>query len=393
MVKKVAIIIERADARRGGAERSTFEVAEALSALGLHVDVLAAKGVAGPNVHLLCEHISGKRVRLAVFAQALRQHLAHTSYDIVHSVLPFDFADLYQPRGGTYAESICRNAATYRSPLARFYKRITAGANHRRAKLLAAERKLCQGSQGPTIAALSRYVAAQFQEHYATDPARIVLTLNGVKLAPQMDSAAAGQLRRQFLDGLGVEASVDPVLFLFAAHNFRIKGLGRLLEALRLVRRTRTERPARVIVAGGHTRRGQNLARRLGVEEYVLFLGASRNVRDVLSISDVGILPTYCDACSRFIMEALVAGKPVITTRFNGAADHFTDGRHGRVVDSPDNIPALAEAIRHFTSTANLAAAARAIRQDDLARRISIERVAGDLVGVYDAILTRKERR
>jgi UDP-glucose:(heptosyl)LPS alpha-1,3-glucosyltransferase len=393
MVRKVAIIIERADAARGGAERSIFEVAEALSALGVQVDVLAAKGVAGPNVQLLCEHIPGKRVSLAAFAQALKEHLARADYDIVHSVLPFEFVDFYQPRGGTYAESMCRNVVTYRSPIARFYKTITACANRRRAELLAAERKLCRGAQGPKIAALSRYVAAQFQEHYATDPARIVLTLNGVKLDPPVDAAVVSKLRGQLLDGLGVAEDAGPVLFLFAAHNFRLKGLDRLIEALRMVHEAPTERPAHVIVVGAGTGRSRHLARRLGVDQHLLFLGAVKDLRNILALSDVGILPTYCDASSRFILEALAAGKPVITTRFNGATDHFIDGRHGKVVDAPDDIPALAEAIRHFTSTANLDAAARAIRQDDLARRISIERVARDLLGVYDAVLERKGRR
>ena len=392
MVRKVAIIIERADAALGGAERSMFEVAEALTALGLQVDLLAAKGAAnGPNVHLLCEHVPGRRVSLAVFARALKQHLARTDYDLVHSVLPFEFADLYQPRGGTYAESMLRNVATYRNPLARFCKRITARANRRRAELLSAERKLCQGSRGPMIAALSQYVAAQFQEHYATDPARIVLTLNGVKLGPRVDSSAVSRLRGQILDGLGVAESEKPVLFLFAAHNFRLKGLDRLIEALRIVREHRTERPAHVVVVGTGIPSSQRLARRLGVDKHILFLGATSDLRNVLALSDVGILPTFCDASSRFILEALAAGKPVITTRFNGATDHFIDGRHGKVIDAPDNIRALAEAIRHFTTTANLDAAGRAIRQDDLARWISVERVAKDLLGVYDSILARKE--
>jgi hypothetical protein len=53
MIKKVAIIIERTDVSLGGAERSMFEVANALASLGLQVDVLAAKGQpTAANVHI-----------------------------------------------------------------------------------------------------------------------------------------------------------------------------------------------------------------------------------------------------------------------------------------------------------------------------------------------------
>ena len=395
MVRKVAIIIERADVALGGAERSMFEVAEALSAFGPQVDLLAAKGqTRSSNVQVLCERVPGKRVSLAAFAEALKRHLARTDYDIVHSVLPFDFADLYQPRGGTYAESLLRHAASYPNALLRCGKRLTAFANRRRAGLLHAERELCHGTEGPVIAALSQYVVAQLQEHYATDPARIVLTLNGVKVDKPVDPSAAGRLRTQILSALRVDEADNPALFLFAAHNFRLKGLDRLIRAMQMVSEAAAERPAYLIVVGaGRSGRYQRLAQRLGIEKRILFLGASPDVRSVLSVSDIGILPTFYDPSSRFILEALAAGKPVITTRFNGATDHFTDGRHGKVVDSPEDIPALAEAIRHFTVPAHIERAARAIRDDHLAEKISIQRVAKDLLGVYDGILERKGHR
>jgi UDP-glucose:(heptosyl)LPS alpha-1,3-glucosyltransferase len=394
MVRKVAIIIERANIARGGAERSMFEVAQALSALGLQMDLLAAKGeTAEGNVRILCRDAPGKRVSLAEFGRALRQHLAQADYDIVHSVLPFDFADLYQPRGGTYVESALRNIASYPCPAVRLYKRWTAFTNVRRVQLLRAEHRLCQGSQGPVIAALSQYVAHQLQEHYGTDPRRIVLTLNGVKTDKPVDPAEADKLRGRIFSELRVTRDDHPVLYLFVAQDFRRKGLDPLIRAMRPVVAARTERPACLVVVGAE-RSGayRRLAQRLGVEKRIVFLGPVREIQPVLSISDVGILATFCDAASRSILEALAAGRPVITTRFNGATDHFTHGRHGLVVDAPQDIDGLAAALRHFCVTANLVRAAQAIAEDRLTERISIQRVARDLVGVYDSILEKKGR-
>lgn len=385
MARKVAIIIERTDVALGGAERSISEVADALSALGLEVHLLAAKGAPGSaNTHVLCQDSPGKRVTLATFAAAIQQHLAQTHYDIIHSVLPLDFADLYQPRGGTYAEALLRNAASYANPPVRLFKKLTACVNLRRMELLRAERRLCQGSKGPMIAALSRYVVEQLRRHYGTRPERVVLTLNGVATDRKIDPIEAQTLRSRIVSA----PQNNSVVFLFAAHNFRLKGLDRLIQALAM-----TESRVRLAVVGeGRIDRPQRLARRLGVEDRVVFLGPLNQVQNAIAAADVGILPTFYDPSSRFILETLAAGKPVVTTRFNGAADHFTHGRHGIVVDSPDSIHAMAEAIRYFTVPENLRRAAQAIAQDRLVEKISICRVANELLGVYERIQERKKR-
>ena len=234
MAVRIAIIIERADVALGGAERSMFEVAAALSQAGMQADLLAAKGTAAAdNVHILCPDTPGKRVNMAAFERALKLYLAQNRYDIVHSVLPFDFADIYQPRGGTYAETFLRNAASYPAGLMRTLKRVTAFANFRRSRLLKAERRLCQGANGPVIAALSRYVVDQLQEHYHTPPEHIALTPNGVAAGRPVDAQAAEQLR----DRIGAK-DYSPLL-LFVAHNFRLKGLAPLLLALRAAHEVR----------------------------------------------------------------------------------------------------------------------------------------------------------
>jgi len=394
MIKKVAIIIERVDVSLGGAERSMFEVVSALSSLGLQVDLLAAKGQAtAANIHILCSDVPEKRVSLPIFAEALRRHVSQMDYDIVHSVLPFTGIDLYQPRGGTYAESALRNAASYRNPLVRRWKQTTVFANRRRAKLLRAERQCCHGLNGPIISALSRYVVEQLRRHYATDPRRIVRMLNGVDTDRRIDTNIMKDFRPQVLARLGIQGTREPVLFLFAAHNFRLKGLCPLIQAMQVAGKTGMERPACLAVAGAGKSNGyRRLAKRLGVEDRVLFLGPVPDIGSILPAIDVGVLPTFCDASSRFILEALAAGKAVITTHFNGAIDHFTDGRHGTVIDSPDNIPALADAIRYYASAANIEKTSQAIAEDNLRANISSRRVAKELVRVYEAIAQSRKR-
>jgi glycosyltransferase involved in cell wall biosynthesis len=107
----------------------------------------------------------------------------------------------------------------------------------------------------------------------------------------------------------------------------------------------------------------------------------------------VAVLPTFYDPCSRYILEALAACKPVITTKFNGASDFFVHNRHGKVLDTPEDINALAEAIRYFTDTKNIEKASQAIIEDNLKENISIDRAARQLLDVYESILQRKGRK
>jgi UDP-glucose:(heptosyl)LPS alpha-1,3-glucosyltransferase len=398
MVRKVAIIVERAKIALGGAERSVFELAAALSGLGPKVTILAARGQANTkSVQVVCRDEPGRRVSYPIFVKALKEHLAKSDYDIVHSVLPFDFADVYQPRGGTYAESIQRHIASHQSTLVEAYKKITAFFNHRRSALLRTEAELARRADGPVIAALSEYVAGQFERHYGTDPRRIIVIPNGVKSPKQIDRDRADRLRAQILADVQIRESDDPVLFLFVAHNFRLKGLGPLLRAMTLIADRDGERKCCLIVVGNDkTQRYRRYARRLNATtsgQRVVFLGHLSHVQTILSIVDVAVLPTFYDPSSRFILEALAAGKPVITTKFNGATDLFENGRHGRVIDTPESVETLAGAIRWFTDRDNIRKASEAIAEDNLKERVSVNRVAKELMAVYESILQKKGQR
>ena len=124
----------------------------------------------------------------------------------------------------------------------------------------------------------------------------------------------------------------------------------------------------------------------------IVFLGPIRYIQNALSITDVAILTTFYDPCSRYILEALAADKPVITTKLNGASEQFINNRHGKVIDTPEDVSALAEAIGYFTDTNNIKNASEAIVADNLKEQISINRVAKQLISVYESILQRKDQ-
>ena len=169
-----------------------------------------------------------------------------------------------------------------------------------------------------------------------------------------------------------------------------MKGLLPLLEAMQISTANNIERKGYLIIAGhGPAKKFQHLLNP-STAKNIVFLGPLSHIQNALSIVDVAVLPTFYDPSSRFILEALAANKPVITTKYNGATDLFGNNRHGKIIDSPENIEALAEAINYFTDTENIRKASEAIIEDNLREEISIDRAAKQLQNLYESILQRK---
>ena len=51
--------------------------------------------------------------------------------------------------------------------------------------------------------------------------------------------------------------------------------------------------------------------------------------------ADVFVLPTFYDPCSLSVSEAAASGLPIVTSRFNGAAELLTEGVDGSVIADP----------------------------------------------------------
>jgi L-malate glycosyltransferase len=78
------------------------------------------------------------------------------------------------------------------------------------------------------------------------------------------------------------------------------------------------------------------LAKELGIENKVLFLGFKENVHSYLSISDLEILTSYSESFPLVILEAARAHIPVISTDVGGVKDLISDPSLGWVIPIKD---------------------------------------------------------
>src|SRR5262249_36268873 len=140
------------------------------------------------------------------------------------------------------------------------------------------------------------------------------------------------------------------------AMNYRLKGLGPLIQALPHVPVNRSSRL--VVIGHPNTSRYERLARAVGVADRVIFLGFRADPRDAFFGADFLVHPTFYDPCSLVVLEALACGLPVITSRYNGAAELLSPEREGFVIDDPHDHRSLGEAISKLLDPATRSACA-----------------------------------
>ncbi|MCK4341143.1 MAG: glycosyltransferase family 4 protein [Phycisphaerae bacterium] len=385
---KVAIVQEHVDTRRGGAETSTVEMARHLALLGLDISIICRGEKPAPfvdqNVTFLPVVVKGvsRAARTYRFVQGVHRLCRDERFDIVHAVTPCLSANVYQPRGGTYAETIRRSLALA-PPLLRPLKWLGRRFNIRQRFLFRLEQLLLGKHQDRVyVAAVSDYVRRQVVAIRGFPPERVRVVFNGVDIAP-LTAEERSQLRTAVRAEHGLDEQSP--LVLLVAHNFKLKGLAELLRATAYSSSTGAGLSWIVIVAGRDSPRPyQRLARRLGIESSVRFVGTETPVRSWYAAADALAHPTWYDPCSRVVLEALSVGLPVVTTRYNGAAEVIEPGRHGVVLAELGDVAGLAAGIENaLQSTLREACQADAPR---LHEQLAMARHARELKSLYEDV-------
>lgn len=95
------------------------------------------------------------------------------------------------------------------------------------------------------------------------------------------------------------------------------------------------------------------LARQLGLETRVRFLGFRRDVAAIMRAADIFANPSRHDSCPLVMFEAMASGLPIVTSCNVGGAE-IVDGECGYAIDNPEDDVALAEALGKLSDSARL---------------------------------------
>jgi glycosyltransferase involved in cell wall biosynthesis len=147
-----------------------------------------------------------------------------------------------------------------------------------------------------------------------------------------------------------------------------------------------------VIVGEGFLRQSlEELSRKLGIADKVMFLGYQRNVEELIADFDVFMMPSLTEGLSLALLEVMALGKPVVATEVGGNPEVIRSGINGILVPSKDE-RALAQEVAKLLSSPKEARELGIKARETVVNNFNAELMASRTLDVYDEILRKAGR-
>jgi UDP-glucose:(heptosyl)LPS alpha-1,3-glucosyltransferase len=317
--------------RRKGIERHSAELADRIAARGHEVHFHCAECIDTSPSRIIFHRVPMLNIvnstRILSYAMLGPKGLKLGRYDLTHSHGSIVGCDIIT------AHSCHRAGMDIRR---RFKKNMVGGkmnfglADRIR---LAIEHENCGKRRYKKVIAVSEGVKRELVRYYEVPEQDIVVIPNGVDL-DEFNPTNRLRFREPLRENLGI-LPFAPVL-IFVANEFDRKGLGVIIKALPLLKIPEL----RLLVLGGDNRFPYlGLARKLGVDSQILFLGNVQQISRYYAASDLFVLPTFYEAFSVATLEAAATGLPLLVTKVNGTEELVQGGYNGYFVDrNPESI-------------------------------------------------------
>ena len=243
-----------------------------------------------------------------------------------------------------------------------------------------AERWLMRGTDA--VIASAESVREFYIKQINADPAKVEVIYNAVDWSRLETTISREDMRR------AMDVPVEGPLLGIIARLTEQKGHRVLLDAL--AQRPDLSRAHLVIVGDGPLSAAlQRQAAGLGSADRVRFLGARRDLGNLLSAIDVFVMPSFWEGLPLAMVLAMGAGLPVVATRVAGIPEVVQDGVNGLLVtpgESGELGAALSRVVNDDTTRVLLGQAARAFVRP----RFGVDGYVNAITGLYDRLLTAK---
>ena len=268
---------------------------------------------------------------------------------------------------------------------------LAGGGTDRRSRII----RSLMGRWGDAAIAIDRDVARNFD-----------LSLP-VTIVPNSATSEPGEIDPgEVRNRLGLPA--DRVVVGYAGFVRRQKGWPELVRAARLL--IDQDVPVHFLVMGGgvrppsyfRTTRGRllqlsgvlwdeeseirDLVSELGLDDYFTFLPYTRDTAEVYAALDIVTFPNQGVGLGRPVLEAAVAGRPVVASGSPDGADILIPGVTGILLDQPTP-QAIADALAELTNDDGLRHRLGAAAADYARERFDAERNARLVEEIYDTVL------
>jgi len=308
----------------GGLQRDFLRIALACQARGhaIRVYTLSWQGEvpAGFEVVTVPVRALTNARRYEKFSAWVARDLAQRPAERVVGFNKMPGLDVYFAADPCYEEK----AQTLRNPLYRFSGRYRHFAAYERAVFAPDSRT--------EILMISQVQQPFFEKHYATPKSRFHLLPPGIardRRAPPEAPAIRAAFRAEF--GLGE----DDLLLLQIGSGFKTKGLDRSLQALAHLPADLRGRTRLIAIGQDEPSQFQRMAAGLGLAGQVDILAGRDDIPRFLLGADLLVHPAYNENTGTVLLEALVAGLPVLCSAVCGYAHYIDEAAGGRVIPEP----------------------------------------------------------
>jgi len=186
-------------------------------------------------------------------------------------------------------------------------------------------------SRRATMVAVSEDLKKFIVEKVGISTSRVKVLYNGVDVLRQCTPTEVVECRKEL--GLPEDHQIVGVV----GNLYPVKGHQYLIEAIPAVLR---KCPKTSFVFAGRGQLESELKAqvyRLGVEKRVHFLGLRQDIPRILAMLDLFVLPSLSEGLSMAILEAMIAGKPVVATQVGGNPELVLHGETGFLVPPRDS--------------------------------------------------------
>lgn len=178
------------------------------------------------------------------------------------------------------------------------------------------------------ILMISATQQALFQDIYQTQDKRLHMLPPGIsrdRCAPENSLDIRAELRSE----LAINA--DEFVLLMVGSGFKTKGVDRSISALANLPDKMREKTRLLVVGQDKADQFIRQAESLGVQDRVVFLSGRSDVPRFLLAADVLLHPARHENTGTVLLEALVAGLPVLCTGVCGYSSYIAESESGRV--------------------------------------------------------------